>query len=142
MSSTYQYPDGPVTAMRRRAADLDWPVYQWCYRETFEPHGWLTEDQVTRKRRELSRTMWATEYELQEPSAEGRAFDSAAVDRMFDATLGAHVSPGELEHIWRGPPSPPADRSWPDPAGAWYCTGVDWAEELSAKYGSNVRRVD
>ena len=57
MSSTHQYPDGPVTVMRRRAAEMGWPVYQWCYRETLEPHGWLTADQVTRKRLELSRTM-------------------------------------------------------------------------------------
>ena len=49
MSSTHQHPDGTVTAMRRRAADLGWPVYEWCYRETLAPHGWLTEDQVTRK---------------------------------------------------------------------------------------------
>ena len=48
---------------------------------------------------------------------------------MFDATLGAHISPGELEHIWRGQPGPPAERAWPDPAGAWYCTGIDWAQK-------------
>ena len=60
-------------------------------------------DQVTRKRLELSRAMWATEYELQEPRAEGRAIDPAAVERMCDATLGAHISPGELEHIWARP---------------------------------------
>ena len=46
MSSTHQHPNGTVTAMRRRAADLNWPVYEWCYRETLAPHGWLTEDQV------------------------------------------------------------------------------------------------
>ena len=34
MSSTHQHPDGTVTAMRRRAAELGWPVYEWCYRET------------------------------------------------------------------------------------------------------------
>ena len=69
------------------------------------------------------------EYELQEPRAEGRAIDPAAVERMFDATLGAHISPRELEQIWRGPPDPPADRAWPDPAGAWYCTGIHWAQQ-------------
>ena len=107
MSSTHQYPDGPVTAMRRRAADLGWPVSEWCYRETLAPHGWLTEDQVVRKRGELSRTMWETEYELQEPSAEGRAIDPAAVERMFDADLGTHIPAGDLEHLWRGQPGPP-----------------------------------
>ena len=129
MSSTHQHPDGTVTAMRRRAADLGWPVYEWCYRETLAPHGWLTADQVTRKRGELSRTMWETEYELQEPSAEGRAIDPPAVERMFDATLGTHIPAGDLEHTWRGQPGPPAERAWPDPAGAWYCTGIDWAQK-------------
>ena len=37
--STHQYPDGPVTAMRRRAAELGWSVSQWCYRETLAPHS-------------------------------------------------------------------------------------------------------
>ena len=129
MSSTHQYPDGTVTAMRCRAAELGWTIYEWCYRETLEPHGWLTADQVERKRRELSRTMWAVEYELQEPSAEGRAIDPAAVERMFDATLGTHISAGDLEHLWRGQSGPPAERACPDPAGAWYCTGIDWAQK-------------
>ena len=116
-------------AMRRRAADLGWPVYEWCYRETLAPHGWLTEDQVVRKQAELSRTMWAVEYELQEPSAEGRAIDPAAVERMFDADRGTHIPAGDLAHTWRGQPGPPAERPCPDPAGAWYCIGVDWAQK-------------
>ena len=37
----------------------------------------------------------------------GRAIDPAAVERMCDATRGAHISPGELEHIWRGRRGPP-----------------------------------
>ena len=127
------------TAMRCRAADLGWPVSQWCHQETLEPHGWLTEDEVTRKRRERSRTMWASEDALPEPRTEGRAIDPAAVERMFDATRGAHVSPGELEHLWRGQPGPPADRSWPDPAGAWYCPGIDWAQTRDSTVAAVVR---
>ena len=96
-------------------------------------------DQVTRKRRELSRTMWATEDEFQEPRAEGRAIEPAAVERMFDATRGEHISPGELEHLCRGQPGPPADRSWPDPAGAWYCPGIDWAQTRDSTVAAVVR---
>ena len=96
-------------------------------------------DQVTRKRLELSRTMWAVEHELQEPSAEGRAIDPAAVERMFDATRGAHISPGTFEHIWRGQSGPPADRAWPDPAGPWYCTGIDWAQKCDSTVAAVVR---
>ena len=62
-----------------------------------------------------------------------------AVERMFDATRGAHVSPGELEHLWRGQPGPPADRSWPDPAGAWYCPGIDWAQTRDSTVAAVVR---
>ena len=69
----------------------------------------------------------------------GRAIDPAAVERMCDATRGAHISPGELEHIWRGPPGPPADRSWPDPAGAWYCTDIDWAQKRDSTVAAVVR---
>ena len=119
------------TAMRCRAADLGWPVTQWCHQETLDPHGWLTEDEVTRKRRERSRTMWASEDELPEPRTEGRAIDPAAVERMFDATRGAHVSPGELEHLWRGQPGPPAV--------AWYCTGIDWAQKRDSTVAVVVR---
>ena len=85
------------------------------------------------------RTMWATEYELQEPPTEGRAIDLAAVERMFDATRGAHISPGELEHSWRGQPGPPAERAWPDPAVAWYCTGIDWAQKRDSTVAAVVR---
>ena len=69
----------------------------------------------------------------------GRAIDPAAVERMCDATRGAHISPGELEHLWRGPPGPPADQSWPDPAGAWYCTGIDWAQKRDSTVAAVVR---
>ena len=126
--------DGPGTSRMvhpdvAALAGSCWPVNQWCYRETLAPHGWLTEDQVVRKQAELSRTMWAVEYELQEPSAEGRAIDPPAVERMFDATLGTHIPAGDLAHTWRGQSGPPAERAWPDPAGAWYCIGVDWAQK-------------
>ena len=85
------------------------------------------------------RTMWATEDELQEAPTEGRAIDPAAVERMCDATRGAHISPGDLEQIWRGQPGPPVDRSWPDPAGAWYCTGIDWAQKRDSTVAAVVR---
>ena len=41
------------TALRCRAADLRWPVSQWCHQETLDPHGWLTEDEVTRDQCQL-----------------------------------------------------------------------------------------
>ena len=74
--------------------------------------------------------MWAVEYELQEPSAEGRAFDPAAVERMFDADASVHTSQRAISNTsGAANQPPPAERAWPDPAGAWYCTGIDWAQK-------------
>ena len=75
MSSTHQHSDGTMTEILRRANERGWPVYEWCYRETMEPHGWLVVREVEEKRDEVSIAMWNVEYELQEPSPESRAID-------------------------------------------------------------------
>ena len=57
ISSTHQYPDGTMTTLLQRAASQGWPLYTWCWQETLEPHGWLTQAQVNRKRGEITRQM-------------------------------------------------------------------------------------
>jgi hypothetical protein len=47
-----------------------------CYKETSNPiDGWLAPDEVERKRNEIPKAMWETEYELQEPNVLNRAID-------------------------------------------------------------------
>ena len=121
ISSTHQYPDGTMTELLKRANEKGWPVYEWCWREslgTIDEVGWLTEDMVERKKMEVSSRMWEVEYDLQEPSFDGRAIDTSFVDAAFDPTIG--VFNGEIdEHIIVEPPV----------EGASYITGVDWAKE-------------
>ena len=124
IASTHQHPDGTMTAVLRRAAEQGWPVYEWCYRETLEPHGWLTEDQVTRKRTEITAQMWRTEFDLQEPSAEGRAIDPEAVEWAFDAALG-EAGAAVLDHGWEATPTTAAAA-----AAGWYAHGADWAQAV------------
>ena len=109
ISSTHQHPDGTMTAVLQRAAARDWPVYEWCYRETLEPHGWLTQAQVDRKRAEVPEQTWLSEYDLQEPSAEGRAIDSKAVDWMFDPQRGTGGA-AQLDQGWEGEAQPTRPR--------------------------------
>lgn len=118
MSSTHQYPDGTMTEILKRAKAEAWPVYQWCYRESANSvDGWLTDEEVNRKRSEIPTFMWEAEYDLQEPSFEGRAIDESAVDRMFDPALGfAEATEGTYIEIHE--PKIDAD----------YVTGVDWAK--------------
>lgn len=118
ISSTHHYPDGTFTEVLKRAAAGGWPVNRWCFRESMQPHGWLAPSEVERKRGEVPAAMWDSEYDLQEPSVEGRAIDSDAVERAFDAELGTFEGDnGELITI-----EAPIDT-------VDYGTGTDWAKK-------------
>lgn len=118
MSSTHQYPDGTMTKMLRRAKEEGWPIYQWCFRESSNPiDGWLKPDEIERKRSEIPSGMWSAEYELQEPSFQGRAIDEEAVEKMFSPLYGT-VDGNEGQYIQLGEPE--WDRE--------YITGADWAK--------------
>ena len=65
---------------------------------------------------------WLSEYDLQEPSAEGRAIDSEAVDWMFDPQRGTGGA-AQLDQGWEG--EAPADA-----AEAYYAHGADWGQAV------------
>lgn len=115
MSSTHQYPDRTMTEMINRAKKTGWPVHEWCYKETSNTlDGWLTQESIDRARSLVSEIMWKTEYDLQEPSFEGRAIDGDAVDAMWDPSLG--VFTGEAMVFA------------PFVEGRHYLTSIDWAK--------------
>lgn len=119
MSSTHHYPDATFTEVLKRAAEKGWKLYEWCWKETSAgPDGWLTNAEIESKRGEVTDAMWKAEYDLQEPSPEGRAILPEAVDACFKKELGQH--PGELgrEVILEEPED-----------GATYATGADWAKK-------------
>lgn len=119
MSSTHQYPDKTMTAILERAVEKEWPVHEWCWRESqgVDGEGWLSQGAISRKRSEIPARMWEVEYDLQEPSIEGRAIDTAAVERVFSPVVGKFAGDvGELCQV--EPPEP----------GGKYVAGVDWAK--------------
>jgi len=79
--------------------------------------------------------MWVVEYELQEPSIEGRAIVGEAVDASFDPNLG----------VFEGEPDEYIELEEPV-TNAEYATGVDWAKEqdwtVIATYRTDLRRPD
>ena len=125
IASTHQHPDGTMTAVLLRAAEQGWPVYEWCWKETLEPHGWLSSAQVQRKRSEITAQMWRTEFDLQEPTAEGRAIDPDAVEWTFDTSLG-NSNAAALEHGWEAVPVGPGKQPRP----GRYAHGADWAQAV------------
>lgn len=78
-----------------------------CWRETVQPHGWLDPGQIAIKKKQVSTYMWNNEYELQEPSVEGRAFDTQALERAFhkewgtfEGALGEPIEEAKLPKEW------------------------------------------
>ena len=122
ISSTHHYPDGTMTELLRRAKDRGWPVREWCWRCTLagpdNPGGWLDQAEVDRKRKEVPAVMWDTEFDLQEPAPESRAFMTIAIEAMFNPSLG----------LFRGAPSEYIEIEAPVDGGR-YSTGADWAKE-------------
>ncbi len=122
ISSTHHYPDATMTEVLTRARRRRWPVYEWCWRETLRtadnPDGWLDPGEVERKRGEVPEEMWLTEYDLQEPSVEGRAINTDAVEAAFSSDRGLFAgAAGEVIIL-----------EDPDPE-ALYVTGADWGRK-------------
>lgn len=120
MSSTWHEPDGTMTKLVRRMeqGDLVAKTYEWCYRESMEPHGWLPQTEVDRTRRRIPKHMWETEYDLQRPSEEQLAIDRGKVNQAFREELGE----------WEGEVGEFIEIEPPDEDGT-YATGADWAKE-------------
>ena len=123
VSSTHQYPDGTFTEVLRRAAERNWPVHRWCWKESANDYdGWLTQEMVERKRTEVSSEMWRVEFDLQEPSVGNRAFDTEAVERMFSLPSEQEYERTvrmDLERYEFEPPQRAAE----------YVIAADWAKE-------------
>jgi hypothetical protein len=129
LSSTHHHPDGSMTEILKMAAEREqWTCAEWCYKESMQPHGWLSPDEVSAKRADVTEQMWTVEYDLQQPSAEDRAIVPAAVEAMFDPVLGSYEGKnGEYIEV-------EAPR-----AGAEYTHGADWAKSRDWTVISTLR---
>ena len=121
MSSTWQYPDKTFFTVLQRFLERDDPIYTWCYRDTSNPiDGWLDQQTIDEKKREIPAEMWRVEYDLGEPSIGNRAIDSDAVERMFslpETSVKQKVSKDYEEYQFEQPRTD-----------AEYVIGADWAQ--------------
>lgn len=120
-SSTHQYPDGTMTELLKRAREREWPVYEWCYRETCQPHGWLEPSEINRMRRRMTVDMWNREMENQEPFAGTNAIDLESIARVFRRDLGEVEGAFDEELVFENPS---------DDRRVQYCHGADWAKDV------------
>jgi len=115
LSSAHYEADGTLTEVLKRAQEKGWPVHEWCWRECLEPHGWLAPAEIVRTQSIVTKAMWKVQYDLQEPSPEGRAIDPEKVERMFVGELIVGASADEFTYAEFEAPV----------AGATYATGLD-----------------
>ena len=141
-ASTHHYPHGTVTELKKRSSEQPrgWRVYSWCWRESLvtildQDHprwpgdrvGWLTQEEVDKAKRRVSAAMFKIEYDLQEPSVEGRAITGEAVDITFDGRWGRYS--GAIDELlefpccelWYATQTPCLTHK--------YATGVDWGKQ-------------
>ncbi len=129
------------------------------YEETVQPHGWLPPSEVERKRGEVTKLMFDVEYELFQPSIEGRAIDTEAVEALFDKSLGEYDGAADERIIIARPPGDfyhgtdwAKARDWtimhtgerhkggPDTLAAWLRTGRKPWPAMIAQYDERAKR--
>ncbi len=166
IASTHQHADGTMTYVLKEAATKGWPVYEFCYRECLRTEdryldvwkdtkwdterrapddvpdgkegGWLPMWLVVEKRDGVSVAMWNNEYELGEPSIEGRAIHTPAVEWTFDSSnqwldggrRGGPFMGDEGEYLEFPCCELYADNRVPCARGHRYITGADWAQTI------------
>lgn len=122
-SSTWQNPEGTFTKVIETARERGQPVFTWCWRELLQPHGWMSQRFIDNKRKTVSAQMWHTEYDLNEPSAGGRALDLDKIEKYFvqyPPTI-SEVHKGNGDHD---------EYTWEDwQTSGVYAVGADWAKE-------------
>lgn len=116
LSSARYFSDGTLAELQKRAVEKNWGVHEWCWKECVEPHGWLLQSEIARQQNVVTAEMWKVQYDLQEPSPEGRAIDQSKVERMF---VGPEIA-YPTEEVPYTEFEPPVE-------GATYATGADWA---------------
>lgn len=130
MSSTHHNAGGTFDYVLQLAVEKGWPIYEWCYEETLQPHGWLSPIDVTNKRSEMTAMVWENEVELQEPSPENRAILPEKVDQMFQIGLGEFEGRPD-EYIEIEPPAYAIDpKTGKLKLVGVYSTGADWAKSV------------
>lgn len=117
-SSTHHNAEGTFTEIKKRAKMKHWPIYEWCYRESMEPHGWLSQVDIEEKRANVTEAMWQAEYELQEPAPGTRAILEDCVEKMFDPERGVFEG-ADGEYIEVEAPTLEGE----------YVHGADWAKK-------------
>lgn len=120
-ASTHHRESGAMSEVIMRARRNNWPVREWCYRETMlnpdNPGSWLMAENIEAKRHTVTSYMWRTEYDLETPDEGGSVFGADSIDNIFPP---GGIIEDTLNHYF--------EIEAPVPEGS-YVTGADWGRK-------------
>jgi len=83
ISSTLHNPFGLMSELIDSRFDLGAELYAWCVKEMIYPRGFWTFDEIMRRKRQIPKAMWNSEYLLKRPKSDETIFDFESVDRSY-----------------------------------------------------------
>lgn len=83
ISSTLHNAFGLMSKIIDEKAILGAILYKWCVEEVQEPFGFWTKEEIQRRKRQLIKAMWESEYLLKRPKLGDTVFDWKSVDDSF-----------------------------------------------------------
>lgn len=90
-SSTLHHPFGMMAELIDKREERGAVLYRWCVEEVRAPAGFWTDEEIERKRRQVTEAMWDSEYCLKRPTIGETIYDFESVERAYargkDATF-------------------------------------------------------
>lgn len=87
-ASTLHHPFGLMTDLIDKRDETGAALYQWCVEEVRAPRGFWTSEEIARKQKQLSTSMWDAEYLLKRPMIGRSIYDFEAVERAWQRGRG------------------------------------------------------
>lgn len=83
ISSTLHHPFGLMSDILDNIVKIGGKLYKWCIHDVTSPYGFWTLEEVQRKKRQVTKAMWETEYECRRPKVGETIFDWDSVNRAY-----------------------------------------------------------
>lgn len=87
-SSTLHHPFGMMSDLLDSKDERNAVLYQWCAEEVKAPAGFWTEEELQRRRKQVTQSMWDAEYLLKRPTIDETIYDYEAVERAYQRGKG------------------------------------------------------
>ena len=82
-TSTLHNPFGLFSEIIDNREEKGAKLYQYCIEEVREPYGFYSDEEIKRRKRQISKAMWDCEYLLKRPKIGDTIFDFESVDKSY-----------------------------------------------------------